>query len=101
MAYMLNISFVVEPTIYGNWYSFMYDKFIPFVKESGKYQKVIFSRILSEGVSNHYTFSLLLDLESLDGYHYLNNEIMKEYMEFAEPMFGVKVTHFVTLMKKI
>ncbi|MFI3314284.1 MAG: DUF4286 family protein [Rikenellaceae bacterium] len=101
MGYMLNISFMVEPTVYGSWYNFMFEKFIPFVKTKEEFIEPTFSRILSDGVNSHYTFSLLVHLQTLDGYNLFKNEIMHEYSEFAQPMFGAKVTHFMTLMKKI
>lgn len=101
MAYMLNISFVVEPSVYPSWYSFMYDKFVPFVRDEKMFERVEFSRVLSEGVQSHYTFSLLTHFETLDGYKLFRGDVMGEYMEVAEPMFGSKVTHFITLMKVI
>ncbi len=101
MAYNLNISFVVDPKVYPSWYSFMYDKFLPFVEEESLFDRVQFSRVLSEGVQSYYTFSLLTHFETLDGYRKFKGDIMSEYIEFADPMFGTKVTHFMTLMKEI
>lgn len=98
--YRLNITFVVEPRVQERWLGFMKDKFVPYLHEGG-YGRTILSRVISVEAVTHFTYSLLVELDSMQSYADFTGEVWKQYAEFAEPLFGVEVLWFMTLMREI
>lgn len=98
--YIINTSFVVEGAIHGNWYEFMTEKFIVHLKTLG-YKDIIFTRVLSDQVEKHFTYSLQIHLDSIPDYQKYINEVMKEYIDITNPIYGIKVLYLNTLLKKI
>ncbi|MEG1635635.1 MAG: DUF4286 family protein [Rikenellaceae bacterium] len=101
MGYLLNVSFMVDASISGQWINFMNDKFLPFVKTQSILDRITFSKVLSATVEDSYIFSLLVEFSTLDGYKLFQTEIMEQYVQFAQPLFDSKTTHFMSLMKRM
>lgn len=99
--YLLNVSFMVDPKVYAQWINFMSDKFLPYVRSKSQFDRTTFSKVLSATVEENHIFSLLVEFDTLDVYKQFQTEIMEQYIEFAHPMFGVKTTYFMSLMKKM
>lgn len=98
--YIISTTFVVEPKVHGLWYKFLTEKFLPRLEEeSGK--KVVFTRVLHQTKESHYTYSVQCDCRDIPFYQRFMEQIMADYSEVAEPMFGDKVLYFITLLKKI
>lgn len=98
--YIINTTFVVEPTVQNQWLDIIKNKYIPFLHQSG-YYKTTFCRIISIEAVDHFTYSLQVEASDIEQYNALTGEIFKNYLSIAEPMFGVKVLWFTSLMKKI
>lgn len=91
---------MVEPSAHGLWYEFITTKFVPRVKEDG-FGEVIFTRVLSQQVEAHYTYSLQIHLDSMADFSRYQDEIFQDYIEITTPMFGTKVVFFNSVLKKI
>lgn len=98
--YKINTSFVVDYSAHDKWLDIIKGKYIPFLRENG-FSAITLSRVLSNDASDHFIYSLLIDIENMDQYHLLKDELFKEYTVISEPMFGDKVTWFTSLMKII
>lgn len=98
--YIINTSFIVEGAVHGNWYEFMNTKFIPHLKTL-EYENIVFTRVLSEQVEKHFTYSLQVHLDTIPDYQKYINEIMVEYVENTNPIYGTKVLYLNTLLKKV
>ncbi len=98
--YLLNISFVVEPPVQERWLELMRSKFIPFLRASG-YNDLVFSRVLSIEAQTHFTYSLLMRFDSMVDYERITKELFGQYTAVAEPLFGVQVLWFMSLMKNV
>ncbi len=97
--YIVNTTFIVSPAVHGNWYDFFTKKFIPSVKE--KYEKTVFTRVLSEQVEKHFTYSFQVYVADIAGYQKYMEEVIAEYHNFAPEMFDAEAMHFTSLMKII
>ncbi len=97
--YRLNITFIVAPRVQEQWLSLVGGKFIPALRERG-YHKLVLSRVLSAQAEDHFTWSLLIELDSMDGYHDITGPAWDRYAEIAGPMFGEEVMHFTSLLKQ-
>lgn len=89
------------PSVHGNWYKFMEDKFIPSISSNHIFGNIRFTRLLSEQVEKHFTYSLQIDCADMSVYQNFMSEILPEYSEFTTSMFDVEVVHFVSLLKLI
>ncbi|MEG1553807.1 MAG: DUF4286 family protein [Rikenellaceae bacterium] len=94
--YIVNTTFIVSPSVHGNWYKFMIDKFIPTL-----IQKKVFTRLLSDQVEKHFTYSLQVYVEDIAEYKLFTEETLLEYQQFATEMFDTEVMHFTSLLKII
>ena len=92
---------MVDQKVHGQWYALITDKFMPLLKSQPLFKKVVFSKVLSASAEEHYTYSILIEIETMEGYELYQNEILTEYIEIAQPMFESKAIHFVTVMKSI
>ncbi len=98
--YIVNTSFFVDPGVHNTWLGILKDKYLPFLKNEGC-RIVSFSRVISDGPVEHFTYSLITEAEDLTKYNKYVDELFAEYERLAGMMFGEKVTTFTTLMKKI
>ncbi len=98
--YRLNITFVVEPPVQERWLELMRSKFIPFLRDAG-YDDLTFSRVISVEAVDHLTYSLLVAFDSMVDHQRITRELFNEYTAVAEPLFGVQVLWFMSLMKTL
>lgn len=98
--YIVNTTFVVEPTVQNQWLEIIKDKYIPFLHQSG-YASTTFARVISVEAVDHFTYSLQVGVQDMRQYEALTGEIFSNYLGVAEPMFGTKVLWFTSLMKII
>lgn len=94
--YIVNTTFIISPTVHGAWYKFATEKFIPSIGT-----KHVFTRLLSEQVEQHFTYSLQVYLEDMAEYKKFREETLLEYQDFVTEMFDAEVMHFTSLMKII
>lgn len=94
--YIVNTTFIISPTVHGAWYKFITEKFIPTLT-----RKSVFTRLLSEQVEKHFTYSLQVYIEDMQAYKQVTEETLLEYQDFATEMFDTEVMHFTSLMKII
>lgn len=94
--YIVNTTFIIAPTVHGAWYKFITEKFIPTIG-----QKKVFTRLLSEQVEQHFTYSLQVYIDDMAQYKHFTEETLLEYQHFATEMFDAEVMHFTSLMKII
>lgn len=94
--YIVNTTFIVSPTVHGAWYNFVTEKFIPTIT-----QKTVFTRLLSEQIEQHFTYSLQVYVDDICAYKQFNTETLLEYQEFATEMFDTEAMFFTSLMKII
>ncbi|MFI3295142.1 MAG: DUF4286 family protein [Rikenellaceae bacterium] len=98
--YIINTTFVVEPAVHGRWYEFCTQKFIPHLQSIGM-QVLVFSRILHEESTGHYSYSLQINAPQISDYQQFMREPLAEYVESARAQYGEQTLHFTTLLKKI
>lgn len=98
--YIVNTSFFVESDAQQPWLDVMTGKYIPFLEQNG-YRVIAFSRVVSEGIPDHFTYTLMVDVPDMGSYSKLTGEMFGEYRTLADAMFGQRVTWLTTLMKKI
>ncbi|MEG1414128.1 MAG: DUF4286 family protein [Mucinivorans sp.] len=94
--YIVSTTFVVDPSIHGRWYEFFTTKFITTLQ-----WPVIFTRVLSAQSDGQYTYSLQVEVPDIENYQNYQNGPLDECLDFSLTMFGEKVLHFTTLLKKI
>lgn len=98
--YRVNTTFVVESSAQNQWLHIITTQYLPLLKKSGL-GTITLSRIISIEATDHFTYSLLVDIDNLEQYEQLTNELFDEYRAVAEPLFETKVMWFTTLMKII
>lgn len=98
--YLINTSFAVEPCVRDRWFGIMNEHYIPLLLSRG-YAVVAFSRVISVGTVDHFTYSLLVEVADMERYKELTESIFDEYLTVADPLFGSRVLWFTTLMKKM
>ena len=98
--YIVNTTFVVAPEAQQMWLDILKNKYVPFLRQRG-YTSLVFSRIISEGAVDEFTYSLQAEAEDIPAYRTLTGEIFEEYRRIADPIFGDKVLWFTSLMKKM
>lgn len=96
--YRVNTSFVVESSINNGWLDIIIKEYVPFLRKNG-FEGITLSRVVSIEASDHFTYSLLIDVENMEQYRALTNELFEEYTTIANPVFGTKVMWFTSLMK--
>ena len=82
------------------WTERMLENFIPWLRAEG-YERVALSRVLMERADEHFTFSLLIELDDMAAYRHLTEELWEEYVRMNEAMFSGEVVWFMALMKEI
>ncbi len=84
----------------NGWLGVMRDGFLPYLASQG-FSRVAFSRVLHEQGEGHFTFSLLVEIDSLDDYRRFTGPVWEEYVALAAGAFGEQVLWFITLMKEV
>ncbi|MEG0499711.1 MAG: DUF4286 family protein [Rikenellaceae bacterium] len=97
--YIVNTTFIVMPSVHGSWYEFFTEKFLPSIEGNPLYGSYRFTRLLSEQVEQHFTYSLQIDCAEMSAYHHYMKVSLPEYREFATSLFDAEVVHFVSFMK--
>lgn len=97
--YRVNTSFVVDGRVHDPWLGIM-GQYVDFVRKNG-YPNAVLSRVLSIEAADHFTYSLLVEIETVGEYKTLTEEIFSEYTTIAEPLFGSQVLWFNSLMKTV
>lgn len=98
--YIVNASFMVEPAIHDRWYDLFTTKILIHLRAEG-FEKVLFTRVLTDNGDPHYTYSLQVDVPDTGEYQRFMQDVMGEYSSIAGPLFGEQVLHFTSLLKKI
>lgn len=98
--YRFNITFAVEPAAQDRWLELVRGKLVPALRSRG-YGRVALSRVLSTQAEGHFTWSLLVELDSMQGYHEITGDLWQDYIDIAGPLFGDDVVWFMSLMKQI
>lgn len=98
--YILNTSFMVEPEAHDGWYKLLINRFLPEVRKAGL-GPIKFCRVLGVVAEDHHTYSLQVELDDMLQYKEFTEDLFPQYTEIAGPIYGEKVLHFATLMKKI
>lgn len=98
--YRLNISFIVEPALEGMWLDTMRTALLPRLREEG-FGPVALSRVLTERHEGHFTFSLLVEMDSMEEYLRLTGPVWEQYASTASLAFGEGVMWFMSLMKEL
>ena len=80
--YIVNTSFMVEPSVHDRWLKFVTEKYIPALRARG-FGKVVFTRVLSVDAEDHFTYSLQVNADDM------------------EALFGQRVLWFNSLMKRV
>lgn len=95
--YIVSTTFVVEPSIHGQWYEFFTKKFIPTLNG----RSIVLTRVLTNSGDAHYTYSLQIEAADIQDYQKIEQEHIASCVEFSSKLFGDKALHFTTLLKKI
>ena len=90
--YIVNTSFMVEPSVHDRWLKFVTEKYIPALRARG-FGKVVFTRVLSVEAEDHFTYSLQVNADDM--------ELFAEYAATAGALFGQRVLWFNSLMKRV
>ncbi len=99
--YRLNVSFAVEPHAQQRWLDFMRGTFLPRIGDRG-YGRATFSRVISADAADHFTYSLLVELDSMSQWSEFTGPVWEaEYAAVAVPVFADAVLWFITLMKTV
>lgn len=99
--YIVNISFFVESKVQNSWLNIVNNQFLPLIEKEG-YKETIFSRVITEKqVGTSFTYSLMVEVETLKEYQHITGEILDLYKEMALPLFGEDVLWHITLLKKL
>lgn len=99
--YIVNTTFIVMPTVHGNWYNFVMEKFLPALEANPIYGNIRFTRLLSEQEEKHLTYSLQIDCVDMSAYNNYMGVTLQEYTEYASSLFDAEVVHFVSLLKMV
>ena len=91
---------MVNPEHHDKWYELITQRLIPMMRKEG-FDKYLLTRVLAEDSCPHYTYSLQIDAQDISSYQQFMENIMGQYVEIADPMFGDDVLHFTSLLKKI
>lgn len=95
--YILSTTFVVEPSAHAQWYEFFCSKYLTTLAD----RHVVFCRVLTSEGDKHYTYSLQVDVVDIADYQSFEKDSIGSCVEFCRELFGERVLHFSTLLKKI
>lgn len=98
--YKVNTTFVVEGVENARWLNIIQNDYLPFLRKNG-FDKLCLSRVLSVENESNFTYSLLIEIDSISLYEKLTGEMFNEYQSIAEPLFGARVVWFTSVMKVI
>lgn len=76
--YIVNTSFMVEPSVHDRWLKFVTEKYIPALRARG-FGKVVFTRVLSVEAEDHFTYSLQVNADDMEAYRLIVDELFAEY----------------------
>ena len=98
--YILNTTFVVDPSQQDAWLDVIKNIYIPYLNEEG-FVDITFTRIISIEPVKQFTYSLQVGVEDMGKYKLLTESVFQKYEVVASPMFGDRVVWFTSFMKKI
>ena len=98
--YIVNTSFMVEPSVHDRWLKFVTERYIPALRARG-FGKVVFTRVLSVDAEDHFTYSLQVNADDMEAYRLIVDELFAEYAATAGALFGQRVLWFNSLMKRV
>ena len=84
--YIVNTSFMGEPSVHDRWL---------------KFGKVVFTRVLSVDAEDHFTYSLQVNADDMEAYRLIVDELFAEYAATVGALFGQRVLWFNSLMKRV
>ena len=97
--YIVNTSFMVDPAVQTQWLDLVRKHYIPLIIDRG-FARPVFTRVVSEEITEHFTYSSQTEAPDIPAYRVLTGEIFAEYAQIAAPLFGDKVVWFTSLLKK-
>ena len=92
--YIVNTSFMVEPSVHDRWLKFVTEKYIPALRARG-FGKVVFTRVLSVDAEDQ------VNADDMEAYRLIVDELFAEYAATAGALFGQRVLWFNSLMKRV
>ena len=98
--YIVNTSFMVEPSVHDRWLDFIKKQYIPALA-ARDFRRVVFTRLLSASAEDHFTYSLQVELDDMDRYRQFSEELFPEYTAIATGLFNDKVLWFNSLLKRV
>ncbi len=98
--YRLNISFMVEPHAHLAWLAAVRGVLLPILRREG-YTDLVLSRVLHGQAEGHYTFSLLVGVESMERYHRLAGPLWQEHLAASGMAPEQGIVWFMSLMKEL
>ncbi len=97
--YLLNHTFFVDAALGDAWKSFTVSEYVPALRSAG-FGKVTLSRVLDEHACDHFTWSLLVELETMEDYATVTGEIFGAFAGRLRECFDSEVLWQLTLMRK-
>lgn len=91
---------MVSPRIHDRWLESLYKYYTPLL-DSEKFGNITFSRVLTEHPEDHFTYSLQVEIPDMTGYQRIVRELLPEYTETAQKLFGEDLMYITSLLKKI
>lgn len=98
--YIVNISFFVDTQVHDAWLGIIKESLLPLL-DSGDFGQVTFSRVLSDGPADNFTYSLMARIPDMSAHARITGEIFDRYKEAALHAFGDRVLWMTTVMKII
>ena len=74
--YIVNTSFMVEPSVHDRWLKFVTEKYIPALRARG-FGKVVFTRVLSVDAEDHFTYSLQVNADDMEAYRLIVDAVRR------------------------
>ena len=100
MPYLINTSFIVDPTIRDPWAESLRKHYIPALRAAG-FGKITLSQLLSEQNEAHFTYSLLIEVPDIESYQKLIKVHFADYATTASELWGDRLLWFNSLLKQL
>lgn len=98
--YIVNTTFVVQPSVHGAWYEFFTEKVIGHVNELG-FSVLAFTRILHEQSDGHYSYSLQVEVDEIGDVQRYRELVVGQYVDMARKLYGEQALHFTSVLKRV
>ncbi|MDD3108117.1 MAG: DUF4286 family protein [Alistipes sp.] len=98
--YIVNTSFMVDPSVHDCWMESLRKHYLPLLQQEA-FGRVTFTRVLSAGPEDHYTYSLQIEVDTISQYKHLTEELLTDYTQILQTLFADRVLWFNSLMKQI